>query len=163
MNGTFARVLNLVPRGQHAADALTDPPPSYERYPVTADAVAEARTEAFHLAAQGGIPTVAIPALSVDVTWPPRVTIADDYRDLRVFPAVVRGACRVGLTGIGTRGAFLVAPLPDWDLGEVADDTPAADFGPEFDQVAERYEAGFYKANRWFHSEDTAGFPAVAL
>ena len=161
MNGTFARVLNLVPRGQHAADALTEQPP-YPRYPVTADAVTEARTEAFHLAAQHGTPTVVMPALSVDLTWPPRVPIAEDYRALPVFKSVVRGACRVGLTGIGTRGVHPVPFVPDYGLDRFTPDIPEADFGPEFDQVAEHAEAGFYNARRVFHSADTAGFPAVA-
>ena len=129
---------------------------------VTREAVVADLTARRALTAQADIPTEVIPALSVDLTWPPRASIAEDYRDLRVFPAVVRGACRVGLTGIGTRGAFLVAPLPDWGLDETADGTPDADFGPEFDQVAEHYEAGFYQARRVFHSADTAGFPAVA-
>lgn len=44
--------------------------------------------------------------------------------------------------------------------GEKAADTDD-DIGPEFDQVAERYEAGFYQARRVFHRADTAGFPAV--
>ena len=34
--------------------------------------------------------------------------------------------------------------------------------GAEFDQVAERAEAGFFQARRVFHREDTAGFPAVS-
>jgi hypothetical protein len=159
MNQIAARLLSLVPRGQHAADALTVPP----RPAVTSATVMQARWDAYHLAAQHGTPTEVIPALSVDVTWPPRPSIAEDYRALPVFHAVVRGACRAGLTGIGTRGAFLVAPLPDWDLDRLTDGTPDDDdLGPEWDQVAAHAEAGFYKANRWFHSEDTAGFPAVA-
>lgn len=155
MNQIAVRLLNLRPRGNHAADVLTAPP-------VTREAVTEARGGAWHLAAQHDTPTVVIPALNVDVTWPPRVPIADDYRALPVFQAVVRGACRAGLTGLGMRGAFLVAPLPDWDLGrftaEIEDDDG---IGAEFDEVAEHYEAGFYEARRVFHSADTAGFPAV--
>jgi len=93
---------------------------------------------------------------------PPAVSIAADYRDLRVFPAVIRGACSAGLTGLGTRGVHPVPPLPDYGL-----DRFTADFGPdttgeEFDQVAERADAGFYSARRVFHRADTAGFPAVA-
>ena len=175
MNQIAARLLNLVPRGQHAADALTEPVPACRACSHLDYGPCEcprdcgwpscmgerARAAAAALAALVETPTVVIPALNVDVTWPPRVPIADDYRDLRVFPAVVRGACRVGLRGIGMRGAFLVAPPEGWDLGEYAADVPDDDIGPQFDQVAERYEAGFVQANRWFHSADTAGFPAV--
>jgi hypothetical protein len=121
-----------------------------------------ARAAAAALAAQIAAPTAVIPALDVDAAWPPRVPIADDYRDLRVFPAVVRGACRVGLRGIGTRGAALIPP-PEFGLDPFTADAGAADdLGPEWDKVAENYEAGFFNARRVFHSENTAGFPAVA-
>ncbi len=158
MNAAFARVLNLVPRGQHAADALTEPVPA-----VTREAVAANLTARRELTAQADLPTVVIPALNVDVTWPPRVPIADDYRALPVFQAVVRGACRVGLTGLGTRGAALIPP-PEFGL-DGFDVTPAGDdgtFWTEFDAGVAEVEAGFFNARRVFHSEDTAGFPAVA-
>jgi hypothetical protein len=176
VNQIAVRLLNLAGAGRHRADPLTVPPSRYPPFegsadetqmlpgPLTAYAQAVAANLAGRreLTAQAGQPTVVIPALSVDVTWPPRVPIAEDYRDLRVFPAVVRGACRVGLRGIGTRGAFLVAPLPDWGLDGSADAAPdAEDLGPAWDRVAEHYEAGFYNARRVFHSADTAGFPAV--
>lgn len=92
----------------------------------------------------------------------PVFRIADDYRSLPVFQAVVRGACRAGLTGIGTRGAFLVPPPPHWGLDRFTADTGSLDdLEPEWDQVAEHAEAGFYRARRMFHSAGTAGFPAV--
>lgn len=177
MNAAFARVLNLVPRGQHAADALTEPEPACKacspldygpcdcpRPCGWPSCMGErARATAAALAAQIETPTVVIPALNVDVTWPPRASIADDYRDLRVFPAVVRGACRVGLRGIGTRGPVLVPP-PEFGLDE-SDAAPAPDdgtFWAEFDAGVAEVEAGFFNARRVFHSEDTAGFPAVA-
>ena len=93
---------------------------------------------------------------------PAAAAVADDYRSLPVFRAVVRGACRAGLTGLGTRGAFRVPPPPDWGLDRfTADAGGLDDLGPEWDQVAEHAEAGFYRARRVFHSADTAGFPAV--
>lgn len=174
MNAAFARVLNLVPRGQHAADALTEPackacshldygPCDCPRDCGWPSCMGErAHAAAAALAAQVETPTAVIPALSVDVSWPPRVPIADDYRDLRVFPAVVRGACRVGLTGIGTRGTVLVPP-PEFGLGRF-DAAPVRDdgtFWAEFDAGVAEVEAGFYSARRVFHSADTAGFPAV--
>lgn len=92
---------------------------------------------------------------------PPAVSIAEDYRDLRVFPAVVRGACSAGLTGLGTRGVHPVPPLPDYGLDRFVTDFGPDTTGEEFDQVAGRAEAGFYSARRVFHCADTAGFPAV--
>jgi len=160
VNQIATRLLNLVPRGQHAADPLTAPT---QRPVLTREAVEQARADAWHLASQHGTPTVVMPALSVDVTWPPRVPIAEDYRTLPVFRSTARDACAVGLRGIGTRGAFLVAPLPDWGLDKFTANAPDdEDLGPEWDRVAEHAEAGFYNARRVFHSADTAGFPAVA-
>jgi hypothetical protein len=47
------------------------------------------------------------------VSYPP-LSFKADYHDLPMFRAVVRGACRAGLTGLGVAFA---PPLPDFDLG----------------------------------------------
>jgi len=87
--------------------------------------------------------------------------LAADYRSLPAFRDSVYAACEAGLRGIGTRG-LPVPPEPDYDLGRYTAGTGHEDFGPQFDDVARRAEAGFYQASRWFHSEDTAGFKAVS-
>ena len=91
----------------------------------------------------------------------PAPPLAADYRSLPAFRDSVYAACEAGLRGIGTRG-LPVPPEPDYDLGRFTADTGHEDFGPQFDDVARRAEAGFYQASRWFHSEDTAGFKAVS-
>ena len=78
-----------------------------------------------------------------------------------MFPAVVRGACRAGLTGIGTRGARPALFVADYGLDRFTADTRCDDPGPEFDRIEARTEAGFFQARRVFHCADTAGFPAV--
>jgi hypothetical protein len=174
-----ARVLNLVPGGLHASDPLTEPaapaPLSAPVAPVAPGAT-EFDAAAAALAADPRV-AAALARIAATVTAeqdgpPPRVPIAADYRALPVFQATVRAACRAGMTGIGTRGVHPVIPLPDYGLDRFTavtahdgDDGDADDgdagFGPEFDQVAERAEAGFYEARRVFHRADTAGFPAV--
>lgn len=164
MNNLTVRLLNLRPRGLHSADPLTEPIPRTEAVPEPAQdephGIATSETLATLVAraeAEQG-PREGAP----DPGVMPAVPIADDYRDLRVFPAVVRGACRVGLTGIGTRGVHPSPPLPDYGLDRFTAGPWEDEAGPEFDQVAERMEAGFYQARRVFHRADTAGFPAVA-
>lgn len=67
------------------------------------------------------------------------------------------------LAGIAERARSAPVPYFAGELAELhAPPGDDADPGPEFDQVAARYEAGFYGARRWFHRADTAGFPAVA-
>lgn len=152
--------------GLHAADPLADAPterlpaPALSRHrksephgiatPETlAGLYARARDEASHWEGTSELGVM------------PVHPIAADYRALPVFQAVVRGACQAGLTGLGTRGVHPAPPLPDYGLDRFTADAGGDDFGPEFDEVAARAEAGFYEARRVFHSADTAGFPAV--
>ena len=153
------RFLRFRPRDRRQRDAFAEIPvtlpaaPRFEYPHFIAGQAAEALDAAL-LAYPGPAPADPEPA-------PPAVSIADDYRDLRVFPAVVRGACRAGLTGLGTRGVHPVPPLPDYGLHRFTADFGPDTIGEEFDQVAERADAGFYSARRVFHRADTAGFPAV--
>lgn len=57
------------------------------------------------------VPAPAAPAA------PPPPSCAADYRDLRVYPAVVRGACAAGLRGIGVRQHAAIPAPPDFALG----------------------------------------------
>jgi len=92
---------------------------------------------------------------------PEPVTLADDYRDLPVFQNVVRAACRAGMTGLGTRGVHPVMPVLDYGLDRFRLAPVPDDCEAEFDEIAERAEAGFVQARRVFHRADSATFPAV--
>jgi hypothetical protein len=92
---------------------------------------------------------------------PPVFRIAADYRALPVFRAVVRAACAVGLTGIGTRGVHPVIPVPDYGLDRFTADIPDDGIGQEFDRIEQEAEAGFVRARRVFHSADSGAFPAI--
>jgi hypothetical protein len=54
----------------------------------------------------------------VPVSYPPRRPLAADYRDLPMFRAVTRGACRAGLRGIGVRQAGRTPGLPNFRISE---------------------------------------------
>jgi hypothetical protein len=72
MNHFTIRLLNLRSHGRHAADPLgrhgpADLPP----HPVTSRAVAAGLHARAELTAQADIPTAVIPALNVNLEWPP--------------------------------------------------------------------------------------------
>jgi hypothetical protein len=81
MSHLTIRLLNLRPRGRHAADPLAHhlPPSPYppfdgaadETQMLTAPAVAGNLAERRALTAQRDVPTAVIPALNIDVSWPP--------------------------------------------------------------------------------------------
>lgn len=57
------------------------------------------------------------------VPYPPLPPLKADYQELPIFQAVTRGACRVGLRGLGIRSC---PPLPDFGLARHDDLAGAA-------------------------------------